>query len=309
MAGIAATQAKQIVSPVVIQYAPDATIGLTTDAQETVTVNGISETFTYPLADATAARAFLDAFDLSGLRYDEKLPGQVDEDLSALELTVTAAIKDYIVAAVNGGATAAGGATLKAWLEAQLRAAFVVAFPDYMVENGAGANIPDSGSNDVGAGQSAVAAAVPGTQLPPGGTAVEDSPASSLATIVRQTFINSFAVDVDVSGAPAADAFVDQFNAAAALLRRSLYRQIAKDSWIQYYTTGDPAAGIGAGLPLLGGDKLVFVFDVDVNATTGATEAGAPTPAESNTILLNMGNRRVALEFLMPGADGIIARA
>jgi hypothetical protein len=302
------TSSTQIVSPIVTQYAPDATIGITTDAQETVTVTGIAETFTYSLANDAAARVFLNAFDLSGLRYDE-VNGQVDEDLSSLNLTVKSAINAYITSAVND-ATSSNSKTLKTWLGDELRNAFVTAFPGYLSNPDADAPVADAADtagDGVGqdvSGQSALNPTMPA----PGGTGQDAVNANSLASIVRNTIINSFAVDVDVSGAEAAADFVSQFNAAAALLRRSLYRQIAKASWAQYYTAGSPSAGIGAGLPLLAGDKLVFVFDVDVNATTGGTHSGAPMPVSANTILMNLGNRRVAFEFVMPAGEGIIPR-
>jgi len=298
------TSATQIVSPVVIQYAPEATIGITTDAQETVTVQGIVKTFTHTLADATAARNFLNSFDLADLRYDE-VNGQVDEDLSALNLTLTGDINAHVEAAVNT-ATSSDSKTLKTWLNDELRAAFLAAFPGYLASSGVGSDISDgkyaSGIGEVAAAQSAVS----GVPLPPGATAADAVDATALASILRSTFINSFAVNVDVSGANAGTDLVTQFNGAAAILRASLYRQIAKASWIEYYTMGDSASGIGSGLPLLYGDKLVFVFDVDVQATTGGTEAGAPTPETANTILLNLGNRRVAFEFVMPAGEGAI---
>jgi hypothetical protein len=303
------TNPTQIVSPVVIQYAPDATIGLTTDAQESVTVDGIVNTFTYTLADATAARAFLNGFNLAGLRYDE-VNGEVDEDLSALNLQVTGGLATYVEAAVDTATSATSeNKTLKEWLDAELRAAFVAAFPTYLSTPDAAAAVAD-GANDSGNGVGSAAAqsAVSGVPLPPGGTAQDAVDATNLATIIRNTIINSFTVNVDVSSAAASSDFTAQFNGEAPLLRRSLYRQIAKDSWMQYYTMGDPAGGIGPGLPLLGGDKLVFVFDVDVNATTGGADSGAPTPETANTILLNLGNRRVAFEFVMPGS-GIIPHA
>jgi hypothetical protein len=143
---------------------------------------------------------------------------------------------------------------------------------------------------------------VSGEPLPPGGTATDAVTATTLAQVVRDTIINSFSVNVDVSGTTAGSDFRTAFNDAAELLRRSLYRQIAKASWEKYYTLGSPQNGIGSGLPLLTQDKIVFAFDVDVAATTGGAHSGAPLPVSGNTILLNLGNRRIAIEIVMPGA-------
>lgn len=308
------TTNSRIVCPVVTKYAPDAYIGVSTDASENVTVTGIVAEFNIDISGD--ARAFLDAFDLSGLRYDEVL-GQVDEDISQLNLTMDDGMKTYIARAITS-ATDASGNVLKTWLNKQLRYAFLTAFPDMLP------------TTDVSDGETGPGAVVPGQTAgtayyyATGGDAQDTTAATTLATIIRQTLLDKFSVDVDVSGGKAADKFNEAFNDASGVVRGSLYRQIAKDSWLSYYTMGSPGMGISGvegdlnpGLPLRQGDTITFVFDVDVNATSDSNKAGVysgvqsgvPAPSDTgplagvaSTISLNLGNRRVAFNFNIAGA-------
>lgn len=302
-----------IVSPIVTAHVPTAKIGISTDAQEEVTVSGIVKTFKLTLADAATARTFLDCFDLSGLRYDEVISGEVDEDTDTLDLKVKAGIEPFISDVVDNAVTTDVSAiTLETWLTNELEAAFRVAFPTYLNGSTSVADT-DNGvdyNGDNGEGAGAAQNAQIGEPLPPGATAQDAVSATTLASIVRDTIISSFSVNVDVSGTTAGSDFRAAFNSASQLLRASLYRQIAKASWEKYYTAGVPANGIGSGLPLLTGDKIVFAFDVDVAATTGGVQSGVPLPsARPNTILLNLGNRRVAFEIVMPIPEGESAGA
>jgi hypothetical protein len=135
----------------------------------------------------------------------------------------------------------------------------------------------------------------------PGLTAAEGVAAMATATtIVYETVINAFSVDVDISGGAAATSFWVQQNAAKSVLRRSLYRQIPKVTWTKYYSSATNALDT-RGLPLAQGDSMIFVFDLDLKATPGKS---APTASAPNVISLDLGVRRVSLELKFPIVAG-----
>lgn len=139
---------------------------------------------------------------------------------------------------------------------------------------------------------------ISGEPLPPGALAV-DGPLSAAdpTTLIYNTLVSKFSVNVDVSGEAASAAFLEQQNKANAALRRSLFRQIPKATWTQYYIPGSTTLN-SYGLPLVVGDSIVFIFDVDLKATKSQTIPTAGTP---NVISMDLGVRRVAFEFHIVG--------
>lgn len=303
------TTANRFVSPIVSSYTPGAYINVDSELTETVTVSNINETFKYELS-GTDLTAFLSGIAVSGVNVDTRL-GKIDPNIADLSVTMgtVAATKDAFKAVLDkiiGNAEAvtqpvmdAGGGNepdkkVASYLHAQLYNAFITAFA---------ANLPSSNIE-----------------------ANDEIVGSSTSTL--NTSINSFNVYVDMDASAAAAAMITQHTGEDAL--KSLFRQIPVSTLKKFLPADESQSnGLAVGaeqelstssLPVLSGDKLVFVFDIDVKAAgentggnTGTAVGGEEIPADTNgdavpvapaqgdspLFTLDLANRRVAFEITL----------
>lgn len=312
--------AASITCPYIHSLGITSQLNVESNTTESVTINNIDTTLTYS-ADVAAA------FDCSGWGLDEEL-GKTEvliENLVVSLPSAGAALKTIIATAVGGDdddVAAAATNKLNNYLRAQFVAAFEAAFPAYeaadfpnQVVDSARANAQSTGGASVNGTTAQVVQAGAAT------TGTADTANITGASIVTQTStISSYAFHLDVSGDAAAGAMVDALTVAHL---NSLFMQLPLQNLKDFAdASGNPTVG-GAdgaaeyrGLPLKAGDKITFVFDVEVSATSdtnisnaGANASGAGNatgappgsqgvpPTSQQSLNMDLGTRRVAFEI------------
>ena len=337
----------RFVSPFVTQYTPGAYINIDSELTETVTVTGVNETFKYTLTGADLTN-FMSGFKVSGVTVDTRM-GQVDVNYdsewdvtmgaenatnfkSVLDKIIGDAVSDAshnLVAAVGSATGAVGDKKISSYLHAQLYNAFVGAFGGMLGPGPA----PIAGNNNTAANAPSTGAA-DGQEAQTSNTALDAMDGVIAASSSLSTKINSFDVLVDMDASAAAAAMITDHTADAL---RSLFRQIPRTTLEMYLDASGGALVAGEAqdlstnsLPVLKGDKLVFVFDIDVHAAgpntsgelgtaaggdaitanTSASSENVPTAGtQSNTygtasVSLNLANRRVAVEITLGSGGG-----
>jgi hypothetical protein len=309
--------AASITCPYIHSLGIASVLNVESNTTESVTINNIDATLTYS-ANVAAA------FDCSGWGLDEEL-GKTEVLIENLVVSLPssgAALKTVLAAAVGGDDDDdANAATnqLNDYLRGQFIAAFEAAFPAYVASN----SVADSARTDAeGAGGTSVNGTT-AQVIAPGAAAAGTADTANVtgASIVTQTStISSYAFHLDVSGAAAASAMVDALTVAHL---NSLFMQLPLQNLKDFAdASGNPTVG-GAdgaaeyrGLPLKEGDKITFVFDVEVAATsdtniskaaanasgagnaTGAPPGSQGVPSTSQQSLnMDLGTRRVAFEI------------
>lgn len=325
-----------LVSPLVATYSPGAYINIDSEQSEEVRITGINETFTHTLT-GDDLKNFMKGFKVSGFSIDTRL-GKNDFNYDNFDVTLgvenAAAFKSVLddiianatsdashnlVAAKNAPATNDPDRKIGSYLHAELYNAFVGAF---------GNLIGPSSADIIGSGSYA-SGPITGQGASAGPDPVMDAGVNGTSSADLTTVINSFALLVDMDASAAAAEMISQHAAAAGHgAVASLFRQIGKSKILTFM---DPASEphpeertlTTTSLPLVAGDKIVFVFDIDVKAaganTTGETGTAAggadipasntenvpaadtQTPPYSNTISFNLANRRVAFEITLGG--------
>ena len=322
------TTANTFVSPYVSTYAPGAYINIDSSLNEIVTVTGIHNKFTVNLTDPTKVADFLGGFTVSNVTVDTRLQ-QLDMDMSGMSVDMSGnAFKSVLQEDIIKVATDGNGDAVGTYLHDQLYNAFVTAFGDMLPNS----TIAPANSNAAGGGGGSAGA--PAQQLS-GDTAEASTNNNGTVTAQVGTIINSFDVLVDMDASAAAQAMIDQHATNASALA-SLFRQIPRTTWQQYldmssngtYIEGEAQDLSTNSLPLLKGDKLVFVFDIDVTAAgpntegnTGTAAGGQEIPASTtyedvptagpnqstglgvSYVSLNLANRRVAFEITLSPSD------
>jgi hypothetical protein len=174
------------------------------------------------------------------------------------------------------------------------------------------------------------AAGVPAGSTADPATSTDGSVASSVA-ISSATHINAFSVEVRTDKAKAASNLWDTHAAAApGGVMTALLRQLPKSNLNAYLPAAAKAADstfdhqplVTDALPLLPGDKLQFIFDIDVTSANtnavvpvadadGAQASGNSAPGTAvqgtNKFTMDLGKRRVALELVLPGQGTTLA--
>jgi len=314
------------ISPVVTNHAPDANVNVESSMQDTVTVTGIVDYFTYTVTSDADAAAIANAFDVSGLWADCIL-SDINYDMTGLQVSMAAGasadFKTVIADAVLKAVDPSGNAINK-YLSDELWNAFTNAFSAYLpIANLTGL----TGLTPAGADS---APAVPSGSTADPATSTDGSVASSVA-ISSSTVINGFSVEVRTDQDKAASDLWDTHDAAApGGVMTALLRQLPKANLNAYLPAGATAAGstfdhqplVTDALPLLPGDKLQFIFDIDVNSSNtnavvpiadadGAQHSGSSAPGTalqgSNKFTMDLGKRRVALELVLPGTGTTLA--
>ena len=309
--------AASITCPYIHSLGIASVLNVESNTTESVTINNIDETLTYS-ANVAAA------FDCSGWGLDEEL-GKTEVLIENLVVSLPssgAALKTVLAAAVGGDDDdAANAATnkLNNYLRTEFTNAFAAAFPAYVASN----SVVDSERADAVAPGGASVTGTTAQVIAPGAAATGTADAANVtgASIVTQTStISSYAFHLDVSGAAAASAMVDALTVAHL---NSLFMQLPLQNLKDFAdASGNPTVG-GAdgaaeyrGLPLKEGDKITFVFDVEVSATSdtnisnaGANASGAGNatgappgslgnpPTSQQSINMDLGTRRVAFEI------------
>lgn len=337
-----ATSASLFVSPAVVSYAPDCNLAIESSEQENVTVKGIQNFFCAHLSDADAVKV-LSGVSFAGVTFYESQGKRAElnnqllcnwsddatrsaDALAVLAAAVAGATEDDEMMASDRPADSQAR-TIKNYLKEELASAFQAAFQGFTLNlgadasniNGATEGLNGSGVTTAAAGDGGATATGQASNPNPAGPgvtmisgAVKDQGADADATVAINTIqLNSFSVEVDVSGGAAADALVAQ-TATPAL--NSLWLQIPQATLDLYR---DVNAGVTSSemntnaLPMACGDSLVFIFDIDVaasNALEAPTSGSAlPAPnADSYTYSLDLARRRVALRLVLgnsnPGA-------
>lgn len=339
------TQDNLLLSPMVTDYAPTTEINTTSALIENVTMTGIDRIFKHQLSEANSIK-LLNSFTVSGFKMDPTL-GEEDPNMADLEVALSASgdfaevIRDAIAVATdasddvvnyagaNNGALDAAGVDIriKQYLETRLRNAFFEYFasslgatPDMGLDAGwtssaTGSIMRLSGENinvadeEVNA-QTNASGGASGTSP----TTAEPGTAAIGATYVQaETTLQGFSVGVDVSETAMGNACaLRHFPTDMSENRRILFRQIRKDTWIQYYDGSGDRLDTNA-LPMGKGQSFVVVFDIDVAASSARSDSGnkaqgaetLPKIANAQTgdysYQLNMGSRRVAFELQLDG--------
>lgn len=108
----------------------------------------------------------------------------------------------------------------------------------------------------------------------------------TLANLLEASDLMTFGIDIDAIGG--AKNMYDAINAGSPLNRKALFTQIDEARVEQYLIASDGSGASREGitklafLPLLKGDKLVFVFDTKVGDATAAYSSGARMTREVN---------------------------
>jgi hypothetical protein len=307
--------AASITCPYIHSLAVASKLNVDSSTTESVTINNIDTTLTYS-ADVAAA------FSCTGWGLDEELE-KTEELISGLVVSLPssgAALKSILTAAIGGDDdddAHASSNKLNHYLRGQFDTAFAAAFPSYVSSNSVSGSARDDAEAAGGTSTNGTTSQIvaPGASS----TGVADVANVTGASIVTQTStIDSYAYHLDVSGAAAANEMVTALNVAHL---NSLFMQLPLDN-LKYFAdssgnpTVDGADGAAAytGLPLKEGDKVTFVFDVEVAATSDTNVSNATANGSGNatgmplgsqgvpstaqqSINMDLGTRRVAFEI------------
>jgi hypothetical protein len=317
-----------IISPIAVSYAPEAFINVDSELLAAVEVQGIQQQFEIDLSTVADVKALLEGFDVSGALYDTRLsdssdgPVQiVDADLSALEVTMTAdAVKKAAMRAVIekgiNEALDASGKVVDRWLADRLNDAFKAAFGSYLPTGWAEGQAP----NPVNETSPTDQTQTPGTTN--GGTGMPVGDVTTSIAITSGTEITGYAVDVLTDASNASADFWTAHENATQNFRNFIFRQVPQTNIKAYLPAGaagiSPAAALKTkALPLVEGNAMAFIFDVDLSnagANPGAAgdedvpvaiATGSATAGQSS-FALNLGMRRITIQFnLTATADGL----
>lgn len=299
-----------IVSPIAVDYAPQAFINVDSEQLAAVNVTGIQQKFVIDLSGESDVVALLNGFRVAGAKYDTRLPDSsggpaqiVDADLSALAVSMDSDAKAALRAVIEKGldqATNGAGNVLDTWLAGKLRDAFSAAFGNLPTGTVAGA------ASEYDASEGMI-----GTDAAPGGAASGAAVETAIG-ITSSTAITGFAVDVLTDSDAASNEFWNQHDVSgAANLRNFIYRQIPAGhikAYLPDNLVSNETLLTTDALPLLKGDSMAFIFDVDLKdagqdptAGSAATAEDVPTTGSGgngvSNFQLNLGMRRVTIEF------------
>ena len=291
-----------MVSPCVTSYEPNAFINVDSSLVSGVEVSGIDSQFDISLNEADSIK-LLNGFTVSGFSVDCRL-GKKDPNMSALAVALAGDDFKSVVAASIGSAqnSANPKETIDKYLANELRNAFRAAFGSYL-PTGTITGDEDDAVEDNG---------IDSTQVEDATTdPAKDARATVGAVAVTlTTTITGFKVDVLTDASTAATNLVTQHAENSSSAPANIFRQIPRASWVQYLNDASGWATTYLNtnaLPMLKGDTLTFVFDMDVN-TAGAnapnsTAEDVPISGDQSTdygvqkFSLNLANRRVALNI------------
>lgn len=305
------------VSPMVVSYSPDAYINVNSEQVDQVVITGIRHTFTKTLAGADRA-TLLNAFKIDGFSVDRRQnrndPVAITAGMCSMveNAVYDTAFKTLISDAITTNAKDTNNRVLDKYLADQLYGAFIAAFP---VLAATVTGTTSFGSTVDGVTIGGVTAQSSSSITDPATDALDSIATTYVGTT---TTVNGFSVDVITNGTSASDSLWTNHKDTTGAIA-SLYRQVPRTTYSKYYIAADASSSavplVTNSLPLLLGDKLSFVFDIDVKSA-GAnpnTYLAEDIPSVSNqsgsygtfSYGLNMANRRVAFEFTLGGAtDG-----
>lgn len=301
-----------IVSPFIADISPTSLINIDSEYVNTVEINGVNAIFKKTLTMAETA-TLLNGITVADLYHDYRL-GQVDPHLGSV--TLGAGFSETLELMVNSATETATSTGVDQWLANQLRAAFVATFGGSL----AAAVLPlDIAGEDINTDTKTVQSASATNPAADAGTANQST------SVAYKSRINGFSVDVNTDAATTAAAIKTVHEANSNRGAKLLFQMIPRGSVEKYMSAEHIAAGYKEvypstdAFPLLQGDKLTFVVDVDVH-TAGADEnvvdasvaaEDVALPAEkaveygASSFSLNLANRRVAFEITIPVlADG-----
>lgn len=309
------TDANLIVSPFIADYAPDATINVTSEMLETVSLTGVDRVFSFEL-DLSSSVGLLNSFDVSGFNLDYT---QTQEDINVANLSVivsdTTKFQSILAAAIDGAADSAEAvepegakSAIKTYLETRLRNAIRGVFEITLTGNAWGNSLSGTQTTTSTATLDNITSSP--APLATAGSATEAVAATTMSAVASVEF-TGLAVDVDLSENAMAAACANSHNGSVV----SLFRQIQKSTWSQYKNTASTRLSTCA-LPMLKGQELAFAFDIDVAATKAINDAGAPATGQTESVpvapgqsatyssmQMNLGNRRVV--FRLKLGDGL----
>jgi hypothetical protein len=228
---------------------------------------------------------------------------------------VDAAFKPVMMRAFDEAVTSdLTGTVIDKWLADQLKAAFLNAFGA-----ASGLTVLQGVAGDVSGADSAVGDLsqnlVTGDNAP-----AQDARNVASVLVTATSTVTGFSVDVrtDSSGAIA-----NLLAAHTPGALKSIFRQVPKNRLLAYLpadASGSAVPLTTRALPLVDGDSLEFVFDIDVNTAGAYDSAGSTAPEDlpqapgtngnipadgpgSSQLSLNMANRRVALKIVLADAE------
>ena len=280
---------RSIVCPFIADVDMASHLNLTSSTTELVSITDIDKSI-----DVTGV-SLNTAFDCSGWGINTAL-GMSGELVSELEVKLRGDnLKNILAAAINDG-------QLRTYLRGEYDGAFHLAFPNYLGDV--------SGDNDVAESDGSHSVTNP-TQDVSGNTTLGASMVRQIATVTSYSF------EIDISGAVAAQAMIAGLTNGSSDTKgtarlNSLFMQLPF-SHIQAAvdSAGNPKAAIGLNLPIQADDKITFVFDINVSASTDDNTSKAadtngnaagtdnpstltPAPYTERSIQMDLGFRRVA---------------
>ena len=312
------------VSPIVTEMTPDGFINISGEVVTSVTVTGIHRAFDVSFNELADIAALLNGFELStangGTYLDARL-GQNNYNYSSVSMRVaaTTAFKAAIWKALNT-ATDGSGEVVDQYLSRQLHHAFVTAFPALasMADLAQGAV---AGAAVTGTVSAAAAGAINFTGI----TGVDEDVQSATTSLTSTNNLHSFRVDVITDISEGANDLWTAHDGALARSRNALLTQLPRANLVSYMDSSGAGAIEGkyayipletTALPLVDGNTLAFIFDIDVDTannaqstnppgegseSVGGQMAGDSAPNQSafgsDSFSLNMANRRVALRI------------
>ena len=281
---------RSIVCPFVADVEMASHLNLTSSTTELVSIGDIDKSI-----DITGV-SLNTAFDCSGWGINTAL-GMSGELVSELNVKLRGDnLKNILAAAINDG-------QLRTYLRGEYDGAFHLAFPTYLGDV--------SGDNDLAESDGNHGSVTNPSQDVSGNTTLGASMVRQIATVTSYSF------EIDISGAVAAQAMIAGLTNGSAdtvgtARLNSLFMQLPF-SHIQAAvdSAGNPKAAIGLNLPVQEGDKITFVFDINVSASTDDNTSSAanthgdaagtdnpstlPTaPYTERSIQMDLGFRRVA---------------
>ena len=298
-----------LVSPFIAEVTPTSLINVDSEYVNEVQVNGINAVFKKELS-MTETATLLNGITVAGLYHDYRL-GKTDPHLGSV--TLGAGFNTILENIVSNAVNDADSINVDQWLANELKAAFLAAF---------GTALPSSDNTGTDASTAArnVQSALPTDPATDAGTADQST------AVMYKTRINGFSVDVNTDAAATATAIKDVHEANSSRGSKLLFQLIPRGSVEKYMSAENKAAGYKEvypatdAFPLLQGDKITFVVDIDVH-TAGASEnvvdasvaaEDAALPADkaveygTSSFSMNLANRRVAfeIELAKPGDAG-----
>jgi hypothetical protein len=307
----------EVISPMVTNYSPDAYVNVNSEQLDTVVIQGINRVFEKTLSESDSA-TLLNIFKIENFSVDRTLgrndPTEITSEMVSIREGASVDFKVLIADIIGpSGATDIANDHLDQYLANQLWVAFSNAFGSAI----SSANIP---ANALGLTAGIDVAEQGGQSL--ADPATDFMAAITAEAVTSNTSITGFSVDVITNGVTAAQKLYDAHVADTAKgAIASMYRQIARTKYAAYYYLGEDNSGsavplVTSALPLVPGDKLSFVFDIDVHtaaARPGVTTVPEDVPNTGSTdaygtsqFSLNLANRRVLFKLTMGGAGPTI---